>query len=217
MTARRRLAGICRSVLPDRAGGRQDASHEEGATVVEFAIVAPVMIMLLITTFDIGQMAFANAVLRGVVQDAARSSSLETGDTTAADNKVKAAVGRVLPGAAVVTGRLSYFDFDDIGRPELWDDKNNDGACNNGETYTDENANGSWDADVGRGGNGSASDVVVYSVTVTYQPIFKIPDFWNKQTIRDSWGSRELTAKAIRKNQPFAKQNNLGSTTASCT
>lgn len=194
---------------------------DAGATVIEFAIVVPVFLVLLIGAFDVAQMAYANAMLRGAVQEAARSSALETGDTTAADNQVKNAMTTVLPGSTVVTSRLAYFDFTDIGRPEKWDDKAwegapPDGACNNGEVYVDENGNGMWDADIGKAGNGSAGDVIVYDVTVTYTPIFTVPDFWNKQSVRDGWGARQLTAKAVRKNQPFAKQNQYGANTGKC-
>lgn len=215
MTAASRLTGLCRSLSPQAS--RRGAPYDDGSTVVEFAIVVPVFLTMLIMAFDVGQMAFANAMLRGAVQEAARSAALETGDTTAADNQIKAAMSTVLPGSTVITSRVNYFDFSDIGRAEKWADKNNDGTCNNGENYVDENANGTWDAEIGRGGNGSAGDVVVYDVNVSYDPIFKIPNFFGKQSIKDSWGTRELNAKAVRKNQPFAKQNKYGSAAGSCT
>jgi hypothetical protein len=183
---------------------------DDGVATIEFAIIAPVFLSLLVGIFDIGQMAYANAVLDGAVQQAARSSSLETADTTAADAMVEAAVTPVLPNVDIGSTRVSYFDFADIGRPEQFNDANDDGACNDGEAYTDENRSGAWDADIAVTGNGGAGDVVIYTVNATYDPIFKIP------FMPDSWGSRTLTSKAVRKNQPFADQTGYGSTAGVC-
>ena len=41
--------------------------------------------------------------------------------------------------------------------------------------YVDENGNGSWDADIGKSGNGGANDVVMYTVSVEYDPLFPNP------------------------------------------
>ncbi|MCJ2185927.1 TadE/TadG family type IV pilus assembly protein [Novosphingobium beihaiensis] len=182
----------------------------DGAAIVEFALAAPVFLMALIGIFDVGYMAYATAVLHGAVQQAGRSSSLETGDTSAADAYVTGVVQTVLPGAKVTTSRKSYFDFSNIARPEAWNDANNNGRCDNGESYTDENDNGQWDADVGKSGNGGASDVVVYTVDVTYDPIFPNP------FLDGSNGKRSLSASTVKKNQPFANQNALGSSAGTC-
>lgn len=181
-----------------------------GVAVIEFALVAPVFLILVMGTFDLGQMAYAKSVLEGAVQKAARDSALETASTLQADNLVKKIVSPVVPGAQIETSRTSYFDFVDIGRPERWNDANNNGSCDNNETYVDENSNGQWDRDIGVSGNGGASDVIIYTVTVTYTPVFKIP------FMPDKWHDRTLTATAVRKNQPFAQQQAQGSTSGIC-
>ena len=117
------------------------AQDREGNAILEFAILAPVFLLLLLGTFDIGQMVYGRAVLHGAVEEAARSSSLETANTQVADEKVENALAPILPNASVESSRLSYFDFTDIGRPEAWNDANDDGTCNDGETFTDENRN----------------------------------------------------------------------------
>src|SRR5690606_19246497 len=129
-----------------------------------------------------------------------RSSSLETADISKADARVMSAVKPVLPGATFSSTRKSYFDFSDIDRAEKWNDANANGACDNEEAFTDENRNGSWDQEVGADGNGGAGDVVLYTVTVEYKPVFGIPGTTNR------FGTRRLTASAIAKNQPFADQ-----------
>lgn len=181
-----------------------------GSTVIEFAIVAPVLILLLTGIFDVGYMVYAQAVLNGAIQQAARSSSLETADTSAADAYITSIMQRILPSAQVATTRKSYYDFTDIARPEAWNDSNNDGTCDNSEAYTDENGNGHWDADVGKSGNGGADDVVIYTVTVTYKPIFSNP------FIAGTAATRTLTASTVKKNQPFSAQTAYGSSAGVC-
>lgn len=180
-----------------------------GVTAIEFAMIAPVLILLLVGSMDMTQMVYANAMLRGAVEDAAREAALETGDTAAADAKVEKIMKPILPGVLVITSRLNYYDFDDIGRPEKWEDRNVNGTCDEGEVYTDENGSGSWDADIGRNGNGGAGDVVIYTVKARYQPAFKTP-------FLGGMINRNLTATAVRKNQPFGNQEGYGTRAASC-
>lgn len=190
---------------------RRLAAARDGAAAIEFALAAPVFMLLVLGLGDIGHMAYVRALLNGAVERAARSASLESGDTTAADDMVKNAIKPVIPGATVTTSRKSYYDFADVDRPEKFTDTNRDGTCNPGENFVDENRSGRWEADVGKGGNGGAGDVVIYTVTVTYKPVFsaKLLGNWNS--------TRTMTAVGVRKNQPFAQQNSYGSSAGTCT
>lgn len=199
---------MIRAVLADL---RARATDPRGAAAVEFALVAPVLFLLLIGIFDLGHMAYVWSVLHGAVQQVARNGTLEGTSTDDIDAYVRKIVQGVAPGATVETARSSYYDFSDIARPELWNDKNSNGTCDNSETYSDENRNGRWDADIGKDGNGGANDVVVYKVTVKYTPLFAMPLLGNVGTIRT------LTAKAVVKNQPYALQASYGSVTGQCT
>lgn len=183
---------------------------ERGATVMEFGLMITVFMTLLLGLFDLGQMAYANAILKGAVQDAARSSSLETANTAAADLEVRNAVRVVAIDAEVTSTRVSYFDFEDVERPESWNDEDGDGFCNSGEAYTDENRNGQWDEDIGAAGNGGAGDVVIYTVKIEYDPLFPNP------FIPGGTEKRELSASSVKKNQPFADQANYGSDAGVC-
>ena len=197
------------SVICSRSRLRGLLSDCSGSALLEFAFPAPVWLMLVLGTLDLGQMAYAKSVLAGATQDAARNASLETGDTTTADALVQSQVRRIAPGATVTSSRVSYYDFADIGRAEAWDDADGDGACDNNEAYTDENGNGQWDADVGVGGNGGADDVVMYTVTVQYDRLFKMP-------LTPGESTRTITSSAVRKNQPFADQDGYGSEAGTC-
>jgi len=185
------------------------AEARDGAAAVEFAIVAPVFMLMMLGIYDVGQMAYGRAILSGAVEKAARGSSLETVDTTAADLMVKNAVLPILPGATFASTRKSYYDFADINRPEKFTDTNGNGTCNAGEPYIDENRSGHWEADVGNAGNGGAGDVVLYTVTITYQPIFT-------SKLQGNSGTRTMTAVGVRKNQPFASQLGYGSSAGTC-
>lgn len=181
-----------------------------GGSAIEFALICPVFLLLLFVVLDLGHMAYANSVLNGAVNEAARTSALETGDSVEADNLVRNSVRSIIPEATLSSTRTSYYDFADIGRAERWNDANNNGSCDNGEPYTDENRSGNWDPDIGVNGNGGANDVVVYRVTVRYIPVFQIP------FLPSSWGQRTMNASAFKKNQPFANQTNYGSTAGAC-
>jgi len=183
----------------------------QGATIIEFAIVVPLFMTLLLGIMDIGQMVYGKSVLSGAVRRAARDSALETRSTTEADARVLDAIRPVLPGVTIKTSRTSYFDFADIGRPEKWNDANTNSKCDNGEAFTDENRSGQWDEDIGQAGNeGSANDVVVYTVTASFEPVFKVP------FLPEHWAARTLTSTAVTKNQPFGVQASYGSSAGTC-
>lgn len=183
----------------------------EGATLVEFALVVPLFLVLLLGIMDAGQMVYGKSVLNGAVHRAARLSALETRNTSEADAQVLATVRPVLPGVKLTSTRTSYYDFADVGRPEKWNDQNGNSRCDNNETYTDENHNGQWDQDIGKQNDeGSANDVVVYRVEAKFDPLFKVP------FLPSFWAERKLVATAVTKNQPFGVQSSLGSSAGSC-
>jgi len=70
----------------------------EGISTIEFTLVAPVFLMLIMGIFDVGQMGYGLSVLNGAVQKAARDSSLETANTETADNIVKKKITPIFPG-----------------------------------------------------------------------------------------------------------------------
>lgn len=186
------------------------AAERSGVAALEFALVAPVFLVLLMGMLNIGQVAYGTSVLNGAVQQAARDSTLEGANTEQADAIVRNLVSPVLPGASYTSRRTNYYDFVDIGRAERFNDQNGNGDCDSGESYIDENRSGDWEREIGRAGNGGASDVVVYTVEVEFQPVFRVP------LMPEQWGRKVLTASAIKKNQPFADQEEYGNTSGVC-
>ncbi|OAN62680.1 TadE/TadG family type IV pilus assembly protein [Sphingomonas sp. TDK1] len=171
----------------------------QGATVIEFAILLPVLMMLLMGLMDISYQAYVQAVLEGALQKAARDSTIESANTSAIDNRVSGAIRQVAGNATVSTNRLFYSSFTLI-KPEDFIDTNGNGKRDPGECYTDINGNKQWDLDPGRAGQGGASDVTVYKVTVTYTRLFPVAGLigWSNQVV--------LNASTRFKNQPYNTQ-----------
>ena len=76
--------------------------------------------------------------------------------------------------------------------------------------FEDVNGNDTWDADIGEDGVGGPNDIVLYTVSATYDRLFP---FWRMM----GWDQEKtITASTVLKNQPFGEQ--LSSTvTTVCT
>ena len=183
---------------------------DSGVAAVEFALIAPTFLIMFTGMLDMGQMVYAQSVLNGAVQLAAREASLEGANTAAADALVLSHISGIIPGVDVETTRRSYYDFSDIERPERWNDADDNSRCDNGEAFADENSNGEWDADVGQSGNGGGSDVVIYTVRATYQSLVRTP------FTPAAWSTRTLVASVIKKNQPYNGQITYSANAGTC-
>lgn len=184
------------------------ARDEKGATIVEFALVVPVLAGVLAGLFDLSHTMYTQSILEGSVRQAGRNSSLETAGSAAnqdaIDNVVKATVRKVTgAGAQFSFDRTAYQDYTQIAATaeEFSDAGTMDGECNNGETFVDSNGDGSWSSDPGRhDSQGGAKDAVVYEVTVRYPSLLPVAGLFG-------WdGTKTLKAKTILKNQPFTMQ-----------
>ena len=175
----------------------------QGATIVEFAIVAPVFIMLLLGLFEFGFQAYSQSVLQGALQAAARNSTLEDGPASAAelDAQVLKMVKRVVPGADITFTRKNYANFEDVGQPEAFTDTNDDGICNNGEPFEDLNENGLWDADRGADGSGGARDAVLYTAVAEYSRMLPLAG------LIDVSPNVKIEGRTVLRNQPFGEQS----------
>ncbi len=180
---------------------RQD---QRGATLVEFALIAPPFLIMLMGLFDLTYNQYTSAMLNGAIQKAARDSSIEgaSGSSAAIDANVTKAVQAVSVNATLQFDRKTYSDFTNVNRGEDFNDLDSSGVCDNGEPYEDANGNGKWDADVGTSGFGSARDAVLYTVTVNYRrafPIFALmPGQGEFMTLRSS---------TVLRNQPYGQQS----------
>ncbi len=173
----------------------------DGVTAVEFAIVAPVMLLLIFGLLDLTFQAYIQSVLDGAVNAAARSGTIEenAADQSAVDQRVADQVHTVVSQARMTFDRTNYVTVSQIGKPELFDDDNKNDEYDPDECFIDYNRNGVWDADRGRIGQGGADDFVRYTATATYQRLFPMAMFGLPATQR-------LTAVSVLRNQPYAGQ-----------
>jgi Flp pilus assembly protein TadG len=179
----------------------------QGATLVEFALIAPVLLLLLLGMFEMGYNFYMQAQLQGAVQKAARNSTVQasSGNTEAIDDRVTAAVRAIVPNATMAFSRRAYASFGDVDRAEDYTDLDDDGACNNGEPFEDANGNGAWDDDRGQASGGGARDAVLYTVQVSYPRAFAAAQIVGLSPTFTS------EAATVLRNQPWDAQTVHGS------
>jgi Flp pilus assembly protein TadG len=149
-----------------------------GATLVEFALVAPVLGLLLVGAYDMGHTLYMKTVLQGIMQKTARDSGLESGlgADQAIDAKVTSQVKALANNADITFSRRFYRTFSDA-------------AAANAEPFTDAND-----------GQGGAKDSVLYTVTVEYPRMFPMNAMMGFSDIATVKGAMILA------NQPYGDQ-----------
>ncbi|WAT18421.1 pilus assembly protein [Aurantiacibacter sp. MUD11] len=186
-----------------RALALQLVRDDEGVTVAEFALLAPVLCMTLMGLFDLTYNFYADTMIEGAVQEAARDSTIEGYATNPAalDRAVERAVHNVVPGATLSFSRKAYTNYIDIGEPEEFTDTNSDGTCNDNEPFEDSNGNGQWDQDRSKSGSSGARDAVLYEVSATFDRAFPLPSLLAMDP--------EVTVRAttVLRNQPYSLQD----------
>lgn len=178
---------------------RQDV---RGATLVEFAIVAMPLIVMMMAMFDLGFREYISIQLAGALDQSARQVTVGTATTVATVKaSVTAQIRTILPGATVTVVPSSYNAFSKVGKPEpITTDTAPTGVYNKGDCFEDVNGNGVWDADSGLSGTGGSDDIVYYTATVTYPEIVPMRRLLG-------WSATEtVTGTAMMKNQPYASQ-----------
>lgn len=197
-----------------RALFRRLRRSRDGVTVIEFALLAPVLLTMLMGLLDLAHNMFTMQMLQGAVQQAARNSSIEGANikTAALDGIVTTAVHAISPQATLQFDRSAYSSFTDVAQPEDFTDIDSNETCDNGEPFEDANGNGTWDADRGRSGHGGARDAVLYTVTITYPRFFPIARLIPGQT--DSF---TMSTRTVLRNQPFGAQDASAPAIGACT
>ena len=165
---------------PVKAPLRRLRLNERGMALVEFAMTAPVFLLILMGIFDYCWQMYAQQVLQGVVAKAGRDATIEiyAGDQSALDGHVASEVKSVFSSATVSFSRRAYDDFSKIQEPRM----NADGCIEDG----------------GKGGNGGADDVVLYQVSMRDKRVLPV---WS---MLGQPNHTTLTSTTILRNQPFA-------------
>lgn len=190
------------------------AGREDGVTILEFGLIAPALMVLLLGALDVGHTLYMQSVLQGVVQKAARDGSLEDSsgnDSThrdALDARVESQLLHLNNSATVTFSRRFYKTFEQAAnaQAETFNDSAApspfaDNLCNNGEAFTDANNNGVFDRDGGDSvDRAGARDNVVYTVTISYPRMFPL------DKLVGGSGTTTLTARTVLSNQPYGPQ-----------
>ncbi|HUT49091.1 MAG TPA: TadE/TadG family type IV pilus assembly protein [Alphaproteobacteria bacterium] len=141
-----------------------------GVAAVEFAIMAPVLILTVAGIMEVSMVLAVSSLLEGGLRDAARygiTGYVPAGTTR--EDQIKAIIGDATIGLVDMNNAniqtLIYPSFGDIGQPEPYDDQNANGVYDIGEPFTDINSNGQWDPDMGAAGLGGPGEIVLYKIT----------------------------------------------------
>lgn len=174
-----------------------------GLTTLEFAIVSPVLMLMVMGIAEMGLAMFAQSVLEGATFSASRLG--KTGYSAAAStreetirNILSERAGVLLDVNKVSMTSQTYQQFDQIGDPEPFIDANGNGDRDEGENYTDVNGNGVYDTDMGASGLGNAGEVVVYTVSYPWRIITPLmAQFFGAN------GVLNLSARTVVQNEPY--------------
>lgn len=198
-------------------------ANERGATVVEFAFIAPIMLLLLAGGIELGRMVYMESVFRSAAVDAARDASLNNIDTPA---ELQTAVKNELSAFNVTIDLPTVVNSDTfagkVGNPEAvkYNAAPYSGSPKTGDCYYDVNGNKQWDSNVTswRDGFGGAEDVVNLRITGSYPLLFPFLTSWTflqkdssgKSVVKagnpfgaDSTGKLRVATEVTIRNEPF--------------
>jgi hypothetical protein len=164
------LLSLKRRPAPTAATAAGLGAGEGGATVVEFALVAPAFLAILCAIMEFSGIMFVQTLLEGAAREASRygitGRAPEGISHINREDKIREIIAAT--GVGVIDldrldmDTLVYDSFEDVGQPEPFTDENESDAYDPGEPYSDINGNGQWDEDMGAAGLGGAGSVVIY-------------------------------------------------------
>lgn len=182
--------------LPLRAL-RADA---RGATIIEFALILPVLSILLMGTFDLGYRSYVTSIVQGSLHEASRMATVGNVPMTTIETHVRNRLKDFSRNSTIDIRTDSYSDFNgvavaeplttDLGTANVYDQAT--------DCYRDINGSGKFSRDMGRGGMGGAEDVVRFQVTMTYPRLFPMAKLlgWSNNV--------QIVQNTVLRNQPYA-------------
>jgi Flp pilus assembly pilin Flp len=199
---------------------RQIRNDENGATMLEFAFVGPVFILMIIGAMDIGYSTYIRAVAAGALEATARSGSLDGATESQVQTQIQSAMYNILPKYArnpqnVVITVKNYSDFSRIDAAEIivvdhdsdgvldapeTTDLNGNGKIDSGDCWRDEDGNNQYGINTGLNGIGGADDSAYYNVIVKMDSFFPLYRFLNKTK------EKQFTLSTLVINQPYQAQ-----------
>jgi TadE-like protein len=181
--------------------------EEEGATLLEFAFVAPVFFMMIFGALDIGYSVYIRSVAAGVLESSARAGSLEGATPSQITDGIRQKIYKIVPKSSrnaqdVLVTTKSYTDYSRIDSAEkISVDNNKDGVLDPGDCWIDEDGDGEFGTNEGLNSMGGADDSVYYSVDIKTKALFPL------NAMLGLSDTRTLSVKTLVINQPFGRQS----------
>jgi hypothetical protein len=175
-----------------------------GATLMEFTLVAPVLLLMLLGFIDFAHWMYVRSVAIGALEGVARGAGVGGAkvDPATYEQAVEAQIHRIAKDATFTWSKKSYYQFSGINKPEkLVSDVNKNGVYDPGDCWEDLNPNGIYDINPGRTGIGGPDDIVYYQLTVSFTPLIPIGGFLPLLS-----GNHSSTVSTIVRRQPYAAQ-----------
>jgi hypothetical protein len=170
--------------------------------LAEFAIISPVMILLITGTVEAAHYLMVQVTLEGAVTHAARENSValaldeETRDQAMRERITSAmsAYPSAYSGPMVIETKV-FGSFEGV-TAEAFEDINDNGVYDEGEPFSDRNGNGIRDQAAQISGTmGGVGDVVSYRVTYPVKPFFPF--------LKPIFGeSMDITSSTVARNEP---------------
>lgn len=192
-----------------RAFARRMGGDRRGMALVEFAMILVPLLVVVLGGFDLGYQAYTRAVLQGVLNDVARTASVEDPVFTQTGSTIEERIAAAIEERVDVIARngsysivaTNFYEFSGVGRAEkLTSDANDDGDVDVGDCWEDLNANGVYDTNASRGGIGGADDIAFYNVTLTMPRILPMANLIGLDPYY------VINARVAIRNQPYANQ-----------
>lgn len=179
---------------------RRDAN---GSTLMEFAFGAPVLLTVILASMEFGAVMLTSTMMESSLREAARFgiTGQQPDNATRLERIIDIVDERTLGLVDMAEAQvdiLVYPSFSDIGRGEDYVDGNASGSYDLGETFTDENGNGVWDADIGAAGSGASGDIVVYRMRYDWQSMTPFASHFIGND-----GILNLAASIVVRNEPW--------------
>jgi hypothetical protein len=172
---------------------------------VEFAIIAPVMILLICGLMEFSHVASARTRLEGATMRAARAVAASDCPSERESIMLDIVEGAMsdIPspnGGVVEVVTKSYANqFGDVGEPEPFNDENGNDVWDVGESFTDVNGNGKHDNDMGSVGSiGGAGQVVSYTAKYKVKSLFEFVSYQVSGT-----NVYDIAASTVVRNEPI--------------
>ena len=178
--------------------------NRHGSAVIEFAIVAPVLFLMLLGIIEMGLVFFTTNIMEAATNIAARIGKTGySGNFPSRDQYIRDQIYRLsggfLDSRRIEISILSYGEFANIGQEEPFTDQNGNNQYDFGEPFIDINGNGRWDRDQGAGNPGGRGDVVFYRVSYPWSIFTPLIG----SLVTDESGNYEITALATIRNERF--------------